>query len=101
MDKATIDLLYRAKVYWAYLAPHAKDRQGGQLFKELMDALSAIEQREGWVMVPKEPSKRMLMAALPALDDAEDGTFTKGEAAALIYKAMLAAAEPPAAPGKG
>jgi hypothetical protein len=61
-------------------------------------ALSAIEQREGWIMVPKEPTRKMLEAGGAAIwghaNDAKEALMRNA------YKAMLAAAEPPAALGK-
>jgi hypothetical protein len=62
-------------------------------------ARAAISTPNGWKLVPIEPTNEMVQAAFDAVElNGFPGFATGNEARRAIYKAMLAAADPPKEP---
>ena len=83
------ELARRLRAYLRQLAPHQQDREAAKLIEE---AAALLESREGWVMVPREPTEEMSDVGAREGVDAYHDMRHWVHIAPRIYKAMLAAA---------
>lgn len=73
----------------ADLPKHPDDHRVADLLQEAAEALAGLPEREGWVLVPREPTEEMLDGVLGT------NTCVSRHAARIIFGAMLRAAPKP------